>query len=164
MEREGCKMSAVPKSHSGQNGDEALQPTELDRGDRRNQDGEARTRSSGSAQIASVVLPFLAKVKSDLHGTKLRLDYGTRKFDVSTRENWSVYFRLVNTKSHKASDYYIVDLSSRSPLIIITDSLDVGATGRRREVWGQAVQSHDDITEQILAKLLDRAEKEAGQK
>jgi len=108
------------------------------------------------------VLPFLEKAKSELHRTKLRLDYGIRKFDVSTRENWSVYFRLVNTESHKASDFYIIDLSSRLPLIIMTDSLDVGATVRRREVLDQAVQSHDDITEQILTKLLDRARKEAG--
>jgi hypothetical protein len=92
------------------------------------------------------------------------LDYGTRKFDISTGENWSVYFRLVNTKSHKVSHYYIIDLSSRSPLIIMADSLDVGSTVRRREVWDQALQSHDDITEQVLAKLLDRATEEAGPK
>ena len=91
------------------------------------------------------------------------MDYGVRKFDVATGENWSVYFRLVNTKAHKASHYYIVDLSSRSPLIIMADSLDVGSAVRRREVWDQTVQSHDDITEQVLAKLLDRAVEEVGQ-
>ncbi|MFL5231513.1 MAG: hypothetical protein ACJ8DM_01125, partial [Microvirga sp.] len=60
-----------------------------------------------------------------------------RKFDIATGETWSVYFRVVNTKTHKASPYYIVDLSSRSPLIIMADSLDVGSAVRRREVWGE---------------------------
>jgi len=92
------------------------------------------------------------------------LDYGVRKFDIATGETWSVYFRVVNTKTHKASPYYIVDLSSRSPLIIMADSLDVGSAVRRREVWGETVQSHDDVTEQILDKLLDRAAEEAGQR
>ena len=148
-------MSAIPRNHRGRPGGEA----QHDKGGQNNQDGEPRTHSSGSAQIASVVLPFLDKAKNELQGTNLRLDYGIRKFDVSTRENSSVYFRLVNTKSHKASDYYIIDLSSRSPLILITNSLDVGAKVRRREVWDQPIQSHDDITEQMLAKLLHRAEK-----
>jgi len=69
----------------------------------------------------------------------------------------------VNTKAHKASPYYIVDLSSRSPLIIMADSLDVGSSVRRREVWDETLESHDDVTEQVLAKLLDRATQEAGQ-
>src|SRR3954447_15507672 len=81
--------------------------------------------------------------------------------DVATGENWSVYFRVVNTKAHKASPYYIVDLSPRPPLIIMVDSLDVGSGVRRREVWDETVQSHDDVTEQVLAKLLDRAADEA---
>ena len=34
-----------------------------------------------------------------------------RKFDIATGETWSVYFRVVNTKTHKVSPYYIVDLS-----------------------------------------------------
>ena len=93
----------------------------------------------------------------------LRLDYGVRKFDVATGETWSVYFRVVNTRAHRASPYYIVDLSSRSPLIIMADSLDLGSTVRRREVWDQTMQSHDDVTEKVLAKLLYRAAEEAGQ-
>jgi len=91
------------------------------------------------------------------------LDYGVRKFDVATGETWSVYFRAVNTRAHKASHYYIIDLSSRSPLIIRVDSLDLGSAVRRREVWDETVQSHEDITEQVLSKLLDRAVEEAGQ-
>ena len=70
----------------------------------------------------------------------------------------------MNTRAHKASPYYIVDLSSRSPLIIMVDSLDVGSAVRRREVWDQTLESHDDVTDQVLAKLLDRATQEAGQR
>ena len=70
----------------------------------------------------------------------------------------------MNTKGQKASHYYIVDLSSRSPLIIMADSLDVGSGVRRREVWDETVQLHDEITEQVLSKLLDRAVAEAGQR
>jgi len=91
------------------------------------------------------------------------LDYGVRKFDVATGETWSVYFRVVNTRAHKASHYYIIDLSSRSPLIIRVDSLDLGSAVRRREVWDETVQSHADLTDQVLSKLLDRAVEEAGQ-
>jgi len=69
----------------------------------------------------------------------------------------------MNTRAHQASPYYIVDLSSRSPLIILADSLDVGSGVRRREVWDETLQSHDDVTEQVLDKLLDRAVNEAGQ-
>ena len=85
-----------------------------------------------------------------------------RKFDVATGESWSVYFRVENTKAHKASPYYIVDLSSQSPLIIMADSLDVGSAARRREVWDETILSHEDVTEQVLTKLLDRATGEAG--
>ena len=84
-----------------------------------------------------------------------------RKFDTVTSENWSVYFRVTNTKAHKASPYYIIDLSSQSPLIIMAGSLDVGSAVRRREVWDEAVLSHKDVTEQVLTKLLDRAAGEA---
>ena len=157
-------MIANPRDHRDQHGGDALWAAEHEKGDGRKQNGETRSHPSGSAQIASVVLPFLEKAKSDLHDPNLRLDYGVRKFDVSTGENWSVYFRLVNTKSQKTSHYYILDLSSQSPLIIMADSLDVGSTVRRREVWDQVIQSHDDITEQVMAKLLDRAAEEAGQK
>ena len=101
--------------------------------------------------------PSWSRAKSQLHDTDLRLDYGVRKFDIATGENWSVYFRVVNTRANKASPYYIVDLSSRSPLIIMADSLDVGSAVRRREVWEETLKSHDDVTEQVLAKLLDRA-------
>ena len=152
-------MSAIPRDD--QHGGEALQAAQYAKG---NQPAPSRSAASGSAQIASVVLPFLEQAKSKLHDTHLRLDYGVRKFDIATGETWSVYFRVVNTKTQKASPYYIVDLSSRSPLIIMADSLDVGSAVRRREVWGETVQSHDDVTEQILAKLLDRAAEEAGQR
>jgi hypothetical protein len=157
-------MSAIPESGSGQHVGEALQAAEYTKSGRPALAQAVASGSSGSAQIASVVLPFLEKAKSDLHDPNLRLDYGVRKFDVATGENWSVYFRLVSTESHKASHYYIIDLSSRSPLVIMADSLDVGSTVRRREVCDEALQSHDDITEQVLAKLLDRAAEEAGQK
>ena len=85
----------------------------------------ARDGASGSAQIASVVLPFLERAKDQLRGTDRRLDFGVRKLDAATGENWSMYFRVVNTRAHKTSLYYIVDLSARSPLIIMADSLDV---------------------------------------
>ena len=66
---------------------------------------------------------FLEQAKSTRQDADLRLDSGVRKFDVATGESWSVYFRVENTKTHKASPYYIVDLSSQSPLIIMADSL-----------------------------------------
>jgi hypothetical protein len=160
---EGCNMIANPTDHRGQHGGEALSAAEQEKGDPRNQGSEVRNRSSGSAQIASVVIPLLEESKKRFHGTKLRLDYGVRKFDVSTGENWSVYFRVLNSDGQKASHYYIIDLSSRSPLIIMVDSLDIGSTVRRREVLDLAVQSHGDVTEQVVAKLLDRAAEEAGQ-
>jgi hypothetical protein len=152
-------MNAIPRDDQPRG--ETLQAAQYAQG---TQPASSRRAASGSAQIASVVLPFLEKAKSDLHDPNLRLDYGVRKFDVATGENWSVYFRLVSTESHKASHYYIIDLSSRSPLVIMADSLDVGSTVRRREVCDEALQSHDDITDQVLAKLLDRAAEEAGQK
>ena len=62
------------------------------------------------------MLPFLEQSKSTLQDADLRLNSGVRKFDIVTGENWSVYFRVVNTTAHKASPYYIVDLSSQSPL------------------------------------------------
>jgi len=108
-----------------------------------------------------------ARITAGLHRSTrphLRVDYGVRKFDVATGENWSVYFRVVNTKAHQASSYYIVDLSARAPLIIMADSLDVGSGVRRREVWDETIASHKDVTEQVLAKLLDRAASEAGQR
>jgi len=58
---------------------------------------------SGSAQIVSVVLPFLESSRNNFHGTELRLEYGIRKFDVSSGEKSSIYFRVVNTKWHNAS-------------------------------------------------------------
>ena len=91
------------------------------------------------------------------------MEHGVRKFDVATGENWSVYFRVVNPKAHKASAYYIVDLSARSPLILTVDSLDIGSGVRRRAVWDETLASHDDVTDQVLSKLLDRAVQEAGQ-
>ena len=77
------------------------------------------------------MLPFLEQSKSTLQDADLRLNSGVRKFDIVTGENWSVYFRVVNTTAHKASPYYIVDLSSQSPLIIMADSLDVGSAVRQ---------------------------------
>jgi len=151
-------MSAIPRDD--QHGGEALQAAQYAKG---NQPAPSRSAASGSAQIASVVLPFLEGTKNRLQDKGLRLDFGIRKFDPATGENWSVYFRVVNTQTHKASPYYIVDLSFRSPLIIMADSLDVGSAVRRREVWDETVQSHNDVTEQVLAKLLDRAVQEAGQ-
>jgi hypothetical protein len=151
-------MNADPKDH--QHGGEALQAAEYAKG---GQPAPAASRSNGSAQIASVVLPFLEQAKSRLGNTDHRLDFGVRKFDVVTGENWSAYFRVVNTRMHKASLSYIIDLSSRSPLILVADSLDVGSTGRRREVWDETIESHNDVTDQVLAKLLDRAVQEAGQ-
>jgi hypothetical protein len=151
-------MRGTPKSP--QPGGEALQAAVYAKG---SQPALSRGAASGSARIASVVLPYLEQAKSQLQTKDLRLDYGVRKFDVATGETWSVYFRVVNTRAHKASHYYIVDLSSRSPLIIRVDSLDLGSAVRRREVWDETVQSHEDITEQVLSKLLDRAVEEAGQ-
>ena len=151
-------MSGTPKSP--QPGGEALQAAVYAKG---SQPALSRGAASGSARIASVVLPYLEQAKSQLQNKDLRLDHGVRKFDVATGETWSVYFRVVNTRAHKASHYYIVDLSSRSPLIIRVDSLDLGSAVRRREVWDETVQSHEDITEQVLSKLLDRAVEEAGQ-
>src|SRR3954467_1686145 len=103
------------------------------------QPSPAARQSSGSAQIASVVLPFLEQAKNSLQGTSLRLDFGVRKFDVATGENWSVYFRVANPKAHKASAYYIVDLSARSPLILTVDSLDIGSGVPRRSPLFEAV-------------------------
>src|SRR3954463_1333463 len=151
-------MSAV--STKDQRGGEALEAAQYTTG---GQSAPSRGAASGSAQIASVVLPFLEQAKNSLQGTSLRLDFGVRKFDPATGENWSVYFRVVNPKAHKASAYYIVDLSARSPLILTVDSPDIGSGVRRREVWDEAVASHDDVTDQLLSKLLDRAVQEAGQ-
>jgi hypothetical protein len=47
-------------------------------------------------------------------------------------------------------------------LTISADSLDVGSAVRRREVLDQTMKSHDDITEQVLANLLNRAISEVG--
>ena len=151
-------MTAVREDH--QSGSEALQAAQYAR---RSTPALARGAASGSAQIASVVLPFLEQAKKSLQGRSLRLDSGVRKFDPATGENWSVYFRVVNPKAHKASAYYIVDLSARSPLILTVDSLDIGSGVRRREVWDETLASHDDVTDQVLSKLLDRAVQEAGQ-
>ena len=151
-------MRGTPKSP--QPGGEALQAAVYAKG---SQPALSRGAASGSARIASVVLPYLEQAKSQLQNRDLRLDYGVRKFDVATGETWSVYFRVVNTRAHKASHYYIVDLSSRSPLIIRVDSLDLGSAVRRREVWDETVQLHEDVTEQVLSKLLDCAVEEAGQ-
>ena len=152
-------MIARPKDH--QHGGEALQAAQYAK---RGQPNSARDGASGSAQIASVVLPFLKRAKDQLRGTDRRLDFGVRKFDVATGENWSVYFRVVNTRANKASPYYIVDLSARSPLIIMADSLDVGSAVRRREVWEETLKAYEDVTEQVLTKLLDCAAREAGQR
>lgn len=151
-------MSGTPRNP--QSGGEALQAAVFAKD---SQPAPARGAASGSARIASVVLPYLEQAKSQLQNRDLRLDYGVRKFDVATGETWSVYFRVVNTRAHKASHYYIVDLSSRSPLIIRADSLDLGSTVRRREVWDETVQSHEDVTEQVLSNFLDCAVEEAGQ-
>ena len=151
-------MSASPGDH--QRAGEALEAAQDTTGRRPT---PSRGAASGSAQIESVVLPFLEQAKTSLQGRSLRLDFGVRKFDVATGENWSVYFRVVNPKAHKASAYYIVDLSARSPLILTVDSLDIGSGVRRREVWDEAIASHDDVTDQVLSKLLDRAVQEAGQ-
>ena len=151
-------MCAIPRDD--QHGGEALQAAQYTRG---HEPAPSRGAASGAARIASVVLPFLEGARDTLQGTNFRLDSGVRKFDVATGENWSVYFRVVNTRTHQASAYYIVDLSFRSPLIIMADSLDVGSGVRRREVWDQPLQSHDEVTNEVLAKLLDRATQEAGQ-
>jgi hypothetical protein len=152
-------MSAIARSDRPEG--EALQAAHHAKS---RQAAPARGGASGSAQIASVVLPFLEKAKSQLQDAGLRLDHGVRKFDVATGETWSVYFRVVNTKAHKASAYYIVDLSARAPLIIRADSLDVGSGVRRREVWDETLQSHEGVTDQVLAKLLDQAATETGQR
>ena len=151
-------MSAIRRD---QPGGEALQAAQYAKS---RQPAPSRGATSRSAQIASVVHPFLEQAKSRLQGAGLCLDYGVRKFDVTTGEDWSVYFRVVNTKAHKASPYYIVDLSSRAPLIIMADSLDVGSGVRRREVWDTAIEAHEDVTEPALSKLLDRAIDEAGER
>ena len=155
-------MSATPRDD--QPGSEALQAARYVKAGQSFSPKEGLGRSSGSAQIASVVLPFLEQAKRRLQDAGLRLEYGVRKFDVATGENWSVYFRVVNTKAHQASPYYIVDLSARSPLIIMADSLDVGSGVRRREVWDETVHSHNDVTDQVLSKIVDRAAAEAGER
>jgi hypothetical protein len=152
-------MSAIPRDD--QPGGEALQLAQYAKG---SQPASSRGAASGSAQIASVVLPFLEQAKRRLKDADLRLESGVRKFDVATGETWSVYFRVVNTKAHQASPYYIVDLSARTPLIILADSLDVGSSVRRREVWDAAIEAHEDVTEQVLTRLLDRAVEEASQR
>ena len=152
-------MSTIPGND--QHGGEALQAAQYAKA---SQPAPSRGAASGSAQIASVVLPFLEQAKNQLQGAGLRLDFGVRKFDIATGENWSVYFRVVNTRANKASPYYIVDLSARSPLILMADSLDVGSAVRRREVWEETLKAHDDVTEQVLTKLLDCAAREAGQR
>jgi hypothetical protein len=152
-------MSAIPRDD--QPGGEALQLAQYAKG---SQPASSRGAASGSAQIASVVLPFLEQAKRRLQDADLRLESGVRKFDVATGETWSVYFRVVNTKAHQASPYYIVDLSARTPLIILADSLDVGSSVRRREVWDAAIEAHEDVTEQVLTRLLDRAVEEASQR
>ena len=157
--REDAFMIARPRDH--QHGGEALQAAQYAK---RGQPNSARDGASGSAQIASVVLPFLERAKDQLRGTDRRLDFGVRKFDVATGENWSVYLRVVNTRANKASPYYIVDISARSPLILMADSLDVGSAVRRREVWEETLKAHEDVTEQVLTKLLDCAAREAGQR
>ena len=151
-------MTEIQGDH--QHGGEALKAAGYAKGQ---QPAPSRSGASGSARIASVVLPFLEQAKTSLQDASLRLDFGVRKFDVATGENWSVYFRVVNPKAHKASAYCIVDLSARSPLILTVDSLDIGSGVRRREVWDETVPSHDDVTDQVLSKLLDRAVQEAGQ-
>ena len=93
-------MIARPRDH--QHGGEALQAAQYAK---RGQPTSAGDGASGSAQIASVVLPFLERAKDPLRGTDRRLDFGVRKFDVATGENWSVYFRVVNTRANKASPY-----------------------------------------------------------
>ena len=151
-------MGAI--ANNDQPGGGVLQAARYARG---SQPASSRGAASGSAQIASVVLPFLARAKNQPQDAGLRLNYGARKFDVATGETWSVYFRVVNMQAHKASHYYIVDLSSQSPLILMADSLDVGSGVRRREVWDEAMETHDEVTDQVLSKLLDRATQEAGQ-
>ena len=151
-------MSASPGDR--QRGGEALEAAQYTTG---RQPAPSRGAASGSAQIASVVLPFLEQAKTSLQGRSLRLEHGVRKFDPATGENWSVYFRVVNPKTHRSSPYYIVDLSARAPLILTVDSLDIGSGVRRRAVWDETVASHDDVTDQVLSKLLDRAVQEAGQ-
>src|ERR1043165_4459393 len=106
---EEATMGAIP-SNPRSGGGEAVQAAQYTTG---RQPAPSRGAASGSAQIASVVLPFLEQAKTSLHGRSLRLDSGVRKFDPATGENWSVYFRVVNPKAHKASAYYIVDLSAR---------------------------------------------------
>jgi hypothetical protein len=151
-------MNAVAQDR--RHGGEALQAAASAKGRRA---APARGEGSGSARIAAVVLPFLEEAKRRL-AADLRLDFGVRKFDVVTGENWSVYFRVANTKSGKASHYYIVDLSARSPLILMADSLDVGSAVRRREVWDLPLASHEDVTDALLSKLLGRASEEADER
>jgi hypothetical protein len=155
-------MSASPEND--RHGGDSQRPVESEKSTQPPLAKEAASRSSGSAQIASVVFPFLESSRNSLRDTELRLEYGARKFDISTGEKASVYFRLVDTKHHKASHFYIIDLSSPHPLILMVDSLDIGSTVRRREVLDQVVNTHDDITEEVLAKLLDRAVAEVNQK
>ena len=90
-------MSARPEDH--QRGGGAFQAAHYAKG---SQASLAARLSGGSTQVASVVLPFLEQAKNRLRDADLRLDFGVRKFDVATGENWSVYFRVVNPKAHKA--------------------------------------------------------------
>jgi hypothetical protein len=90
-------MTSIRQDH--QSGGEALQAAQYAKG---SQPASSRGAASGSAQITSVVLPFLEQAKRRLQDADLRLEYGVRKFDVATGETWSVYFRAVNTKAHQA--------------------------------------------------------------
>jgi hypothetical protein len=122
----------------------------------------ADDQSAGANTIASVVLPFLEKAMTEVRRQGGRLDYGVRKFDVATGQKFSVYFSVVpNATSGSTKVFYIIDLSSHLPLLIVTDSLDVGSGVRRREVSDLNLASHDDITPEILETLIGRACDEA---
>jgi hypothetical protein len=155
-------MCATRPGDHKQHGGEALSAAASVRKGQKGADQGADDRTGGAAAIASVVLPFLEKAKGRIAADGRRLDFGVRKLDVATGEGRSVYFRVVNTDRKKASRYYIVDLSSQSPLVIVVDTLDIGSGVRRREILDDSLRSHEDVTEEVLQKFLDRAALEAS--
>jgi hypothetical protein len=143
-------------------GSEALRAAVQARADKSATASPGSSCSIGAHKIASVVLPFLERAAAEIMQKGGRLEYGVRKFDVATGEKFSVYFRLVDTPTDRASWYYIVDLSAPTPLVLKTDSLDIGSNVRRREICSLNFAQYGDITSDSLKRLLQLALDEAG--
>ena len=147
-------MNATHDARDAQQGSEGLQAAIRSRKRPETARSSGKSDLAGSHVISSVVLPLLEREKVRFHEQGVRLDYGIRKFDIVTGESWSVYIRVVNPSSHKGSEYIIVDLSSKRPLIIATNSLDIGSTVRRRELQELSITGHDQVTESLIQELV----------